>query len=446
MRRSGRLDGWKSIAAHFGRDRTTVMRWAQQRGLPVKRLPGGKVGTVYAMVEELDAWAASQVKLEDEVATHAPSEPSLISSFSPALNSRWILAGALILALGTAALTYGVLALRPEHTSTSMQLPTNPALAQTYIEARDSWAQRTPQSLERAQALLLTLTQKEPTFAPAWSALADVYLLRREFGGLDEKTAFTKAEAAAVEARRLDASLAAAHRAVGFVQYWWHDDPALAGKSFREAIRLAPDDPQTHFWFGTLLSDNGQHVEAIRELKKARLLEPGSRAIQTEMAWAQWSAGNDAQARLDLGRLLEDNATFALIYDCTSEVKLADGDYLGYVNDLTEFARLTEDEALTAHAQRLRTASKIGIQAVQAEMMAKALSDIQIRSQRKHVWAVFVASVAQDRLQTVQLLREATRRNESWGDSGRTGRISRLWPGDPEITALLERLTARPDA
>ncbi len=51
-----RLDGWKMIAAHFRRDRTTVMRWAQTRGLPIKRVPGGGSGSVYAYVHELDTW------------------------------------------------------------------------------------------------------------------------------------------------------------------------------------------------------------------------------------------------------------------------------------------------------------------------------------------------------------------------------------------------------
>ena len=56
MDRELRIDGWKAIAAHFRRDRTTVMRWAQSRGLPVYRVPGGGSGSVFAYVDELDAW------------------------------------------------------------------------------------------------------------------------------------------------------------------------------------------------------------------------------------------------------------------------------------------------------------------------------------------------------------------------------------------------------
>jgi tetratricopeptide (TPR) repeat protein len=51
-----RLDGWKAIANSLGRERTTAIRWAKERGLPIHRVPGGRTGTVYAIRSELDAW------------------------------------------------------------------------------------------------------------------------------------------------------------------------------------------------------------------------------------------------------------------------------------------------------------------------------------------------------------------------------------------------------
>ncbi len=53
-----RLDGWKAIANHLGRERTTAIRWANARGMPVHRVPGGRTGTVYALRSELEAWLA----------------------------------------------------------------------------------------------------------------------------------------------------------------------------------------------------------------------------------------------------------------------------------------------------------------------------------------------------------------------------------------------------
>jgi TolB-like protein len=54
-----RLDSWKAIARHLGRDIRSVQRWERERGLPVHRVPGKKGGAVFAYQEELDRWLRS---------------------------------------------------------------------------------------------------------------------------------------------------------------------------------------------------------------------------------------------------------------------------------------------------------------------------------------------------------------------------------------------------
>ncbi|MDQ1155904.1 hypothetical protein QE385_000231 [Sphingomonas sp. SORGH_AS 950] len=76
-----RLDGWKSIAAYFNRDRTTVMRWARERDLPVRRMPGGKQGSVLCFEQELAAWALHQD--DDEDRGEAATVPSDVSASPP---------------------------------------------------------------------------------------------------------------------------------------------------------------------------------------------------------------------------------------------------------------------------------------------------------------------------------------------------------------------------
>jgi sigma-B regulation protein RsbU (phosphoserine phosphatase) len=51
-----RLDSWKQIASHFGREMRTVQRWEKYEGLPVYRHLHDKAGSVYAFQHELDAW------------------------------------------------------------------------------------------------------------------------------------------------------------------------------------------------------------------------------------------------------------------------------------------------------------------------------------------------------------------------------------------------------
>lgn len=53
-----RLDSWKEIAGYLRRDLRTVARWERQRGLPVHRVPGGRLARVFAYPKELDEWLA----------------------------------------------------------------------------------------------------------------------------------------------------------------------------------------------------------------------------------------------------------------------------------------------------------------------------------------------------------------------------------------------------
>lgn len=54
--KNGRLDSWKEIAAHFRRSVRTVQNWERSEGLPIHRHRHKKLGSVYALREELDAW------------------------------------------------------------------------------------------------------------------------------------------------------------------------------------------------------------------------------------------------------------------------------------------------------------------------------------------------------------------------------------------------------
>jgi TolB-like protein/phage terminase Nu1 subunit (DNA packaging protein) len=53
-----RLDGWKAISRFLGRNVRTVQLWERERGMPVKRIPGGPGQTVYAEAAALRAWLA----------------------------------------------------------------------------------------------------------------------------------------------------------------------------------------------------------------------------------------------------------------------------------------------------------------------------------------------------------------------------------------------------
>lgn len=438
------------------------MRWAQERGLPVRRIPGGKASTVYALKSELDAWASSQSSLEEASGTvagidgaadaaadagesdaaldiePAATEPAPQRTAAPPARRVWpyALVAALLL------VSIAAWMLRPAADSPSaaaLSLPRDARAAQLYIEARNSWALRTTATLESAIAAFEAVVQIETAFAPAHAGLADAYLLAREFGSMPDSIAFAKAQAAVARALELDPNLAAAQRAQGFIRYWHEHDPAAAGRSFRRAVELNPQDAQTRFWYGNILADNGEQPAATRELNAARLLEPGSVAIETDAIWAIWSAGDSARAIEQMRGVIQREPGFAVARDCMSLFLLGEGDVEGYVREFAERARLRAEPALLEHAEQIeRALAAGGVAAVHESMLARAMVDETRSAFPDHSWAAFVASLSGDRDKLLGVLRLADAQRQIWGSAGFTLRIQRRWSGDAEVERLLE--------
>ena len=403
-------------------------------------MPGGKRATVYAFKDELDAWASSQARM--------PADEGEMPPVSVAPRRKDWIKPALI-AILCAVITvgaYATLSPKQENIATRIRLPDTADATRLFLQARDDAAKRQPESLSRAITALIEVTRKDPEFVPAHTSLAEAYLLAREFGTLRDGEAFAKAKAAAERAMALDPSAAEAHRALGFIAYWRDHDAPSASKAFLRANALSPNNAQTHFWYGNVLSDNGAHQAALRELNAARLIEPGSVAIQTDLAWALWSAGKDQEAKQMLQRLLASDPKFAVIHDCLSAIHLAEGDYTASIRAFGNFARLRGDLSLQQQAKALEAKLPDGTRAVQAMMMDQARADIRDNPSRDHVWVSFLASLEGDRAALRGFLETAERRQEQWGSSGLMSRIATRWQGDAEISRLLAQRRAKPIA
>jgi TolB-like protein/Tfp pilus assembly protein PilF len=104
-----RLESWKAIASHFGRDVTTVRRWERREGLPIHRLFHDKLGTVYAFTDELDAWWTARTPAPGSGPDGAAVRPSPSSDDSRTEDAgsgrgRWWMVGTAVAASAGAAL------------------------------------------------------------------------------------------------------------------------------------------------------------------------------------------------------------------------------------------------------------------------------------------------------------------------------------------------------
>jgi tetratricopeptide (TPR) repeat protein len=412
-----RIDGWKAIGSHFGRDRSTVIRWAAQRGMPVHAIPGGKTRTVYALRSELDAWARRSGESAE------PPPPATPQAAAP---RRWPAAAAAVLLAGGAAVAYLVPA-RP----TPRTMPHGAQATAVFLKGRDDWARRTRASLAASIVELGQVTRLDPGFAPAFAYLADAYLIEREAGSLPDDVAFARAAAAAGRARRLDPALPAVNRALGFIAYWRDGDRVAAGRLFRRALSGDPDDAQTHFWFANILADNGEDAAAMAEFDRARLLDPGSDDIAADLAWAHWSAGRERQAAAQLAAVVAAHPGNVEAHDCLATVRLAAGDDAGFVAELATRARLRGEPALERQAAALHDALAAGGPA--------RLHRLLVGQARDRAEAAFFASLGGDRPTLLAILQAADAAHETWGSAGYTRRIAARWRGDAQVVALLAR-------
>lgn len=63
-----KLNSWKEIASYLKCDESTARRWERESGLPVHRVGGSKGRSVYAYIEEIDAWLRGSEATPDATA------------------------------------------------------------------------------------------------------------------------------------------------------------------------------------------------------------------------------------------------------------------------------------------------------------------------------------------------------------------------------------------
>ena len=162
----------------------------------------------------------------------------------------------------------------------------NPEAHEAYLKGRYFWNKRTDDGLRKAIAYFNQAIEKDPTYAQAYTGLADSYALLGdwEYGGMAPKEAFPKAKAAATKALELDDTLSEAHTSLAFCLdlYDWNWDSAE--REFKRAIDLNPGYATAHHWYGWHLAELGRKDEAIAEMREAANLDPLSLIISADLA------------------------------------------------------------------------------------------------------------------------------------------------------------------
>lgn len=371
-----RLDGWKAIAAYLRRDERTARRWAAESGLPVHRMPGPGRGSVYAMAQDIDAWLEADRKRPQADIPHAvvvePITPSAVEA--PPLawwRRRWTVAA--LIAAGVMLVGAGALTSRQPRGVAPPSGPVfaDPAAKAMFLQASYDWNLRTTDSLARAVKEFGETIARDPRVPAAYVGLANSYLLLREFGSLPDADAYPRAEAAAKAATALAPDCAEAHRALAFTAFWWRQDRATARREFQRALALKPNDPLTHHWLANALLANGEPSSALREIDKARDLDPDATSIVADRAAILYFAGRHAEGLAALRDLAREQPQLVGPHRALAEIALFEGRADEFLREATATARLRADGAELADVERWR-ASGPSLEGIEDAMLRDA--------------------------------------------------------------------------
>jgi TolB-like protein/DNA-binding winged helix-turn-helix (wHTH) protein/tetratricopeptide (TPR) repeat protein len=192
----------------------------------------------------------------------------------------------------------------------------NPRAYEAYLKGRYFWNKRTADGLQKAIEYFSRAIETDPTYAEAYSGLADSYALSGdwEYGVLSPRDAFVQAKAAATKALALDDSLSEAHTSLAFALDLYGWDWAAAEEEYKLAIKLNPGYATAHHWYAWHLMVMGRNSEGIFELRKAESLDPLSLIISADLADALCIAHLYDESVRESRKTLEMDPGFALAH------------------------------------------------------------------------------------------------------------------------------------
>ncbi len=166
------------------------------------------------------------------------------------------------------------------------------AAYQLYREGRFFWNKRTEEDYYKAIERFTRAINADPRYALAHAGLADTWHLLGDYSFLPPRETFPKATEAALNAIRLDDSLAEAHTALAYAKFLYDWDWERAESEFRRAIDLNPSYPTAHQWYGEFLAAMGRFGEAQAEIERALAIDPASLILNAEQGWIHYVAGD----------------------------------------------------------------------------------------------------------------------------------------------------------
>jgi len=172
------------------------------------------------------------------------------------------------------------------------------AAFEAYRTGRLHWWRRSPDELQKAITLFAKALEHDPSFAPAYAAMADSWLLLAMYGNLTNMEATERAMPMIEKALEIDPSSSEAFAALGLAR-WQIGQRDAAESALRQAISLNDDYIPAYLWLGGLLGELGRLPEQSQILQQAMAIDPLNELLAINVA-GNLSSQGDYQAGKEL--------------------------------------------------------------------------------------------------------------------------------------------------
>lgn len=149
----------------------------------------------------------------------------------------------------------------------------NPAAHEAYLKGRYLLNEPDEVRVRRALELFEQALKADPSFAPAYTGIADAYVWGEDWY-FPATEVMPKAKAAAEKALQLDPGLAEAHSSLASIRFQYDFDWAGAEAEFRRAIEINPNYAGAHDQYGFALALQGKVDQSEAESRRATELDP----------------------------------------------------------------------------------------------------------------------------------------------------------------------------
>ena len=219
----------------------------------------------------------------------------------------------------------------------------NPEAYELYLKGRYYWNKRTVTDLETAVSFFNQAIAKDPSYALAYSGLADVYSVWPYLGGSPSEE-YPKSNAAARKALELDPTLAHPHAVLGSNEMEYDWDFAAGEAELRKALELDPNDATSHQWYGQEIGwVGGRPQEAVEEINRAHQLDPWSPMISLQVGQIYVVTQQFDKAIVSCQNLANENPTFARAHICLAQAYWGKGMYPQVVQEFKLYGALSGD-------------------------------------------------------------------------------------------------------